>query len=135
MGFQKPVFPSGAVNYAKNASQDPNQRRIQFHERESSSKNENDELKNQVAFLKSGIILCNRNLLEAFRFIEKYHTEFGIRWLFRWLGITELDLSSFDIGDMNFRLKKVPRIYAEAYEYDMEPTRQSMKLLMREYKK
>jgi len=52
-----------------------------------------------------------------------------------WLGITELDLASFDIDDMNFRLKKVPRIYADAYEHGLEPTKQSMKLLMREYKK
>lgn len=52
-----------------------------------------------------------------------------------WLGVEDLDLSTFDIDDMNFRLKKVPRIYADAYEYGLEPTEYSMAILMREYKK
>lgn len=53
----------------------------------------------------------------------------------KWLGIEELDLSVFDIDDMNFRLKKIPRIYADAYEYGLEPTKQSIALLTRKYKK
>jgi hypothetical protein len=52
-----------------------------------------------------------------------------------WLGVTDLDLLSFDIGDMNFRLKKVPRIYADIYERELEPTKQSLDLLERKYKK
>lgn len=36
---------------------------------------------------------------------------------------------------MNYRLKKVPRIYKDAYEYGLEPTKQSMDLLVRKYKK
>lgn len=52
-----------------------------------------------------------------------------------WLGIDDLDLSLFDIEDINFRLKKIPRIYRDIYEYELEPTERSMKLLMREYKK
>lgn len=52
-----------------------------------------------------------------------------------WLGVQEIDLSAFDLSDMNFRLKKVPRIYADIYEYDLEPTKQSIALLMRKYKK
>ena len=32
----------------------------------------------------------------------------------------------------NFRLKKVPRIYADCYEYEIEPTKQSIKILKRE---
>lgn len=52
-----------------------------------------------------------------------------------WLGTEELDLVAFDIDDMNFRLKKVPRIYADAYEYGLEPTKQSIDLLTRKYKK
>lgn len=52
-----------------------------------------------------------------------------------WLGVDELDLSSFDLEDMNFRLKKVPRIYKDVYEHGLKPTRQSINLLMREYKK
>jgi hypothetical protein len=55
--------------------------------------------------------------------------------LCKWLGMTDVDLSSFDIDDMNYRLKKIPRIYADAYEYGLEPTKQSMNLLMRKYKK
>lgn len=52
-----------------------------------------------------------------------------------WLGVTELNLESFDIKDMNFRVKKIPRIYADCYEKDLEPTIQSMKLIAREYLK
>ena len=52
-----------------------------------------------------------------------------------WLGVEELDLDTFDIDDMNFRLKKVPRIYADCYEYELEPTKQSIKILQREYLK
>lgn len=51
-----------------------------------------------------------------------------------WLGREELDLSTFDLEDVNFRLKKLPRIYTDIYEYGIEPTLQSMKLLRREYK-
>ncbi len=52
-----------------------------------------------------------------------------------WLGFEELDLTSFDVDDMNYRLKKVPRIYADAYELGLEPTKQSLNLLTRKYKK
>lgn len=48
-----------------------------------------------------------------------------------WLGVEELDLSSFDLNDMNFRLKKLPRIYTDIYEYGLEPTKQSTDLLLR----
>ena len=52
-----------------------------------------------------------------------------------WLDTDELNLTEFDIDDMNFRLKKVPRIYCDIYEYYIPPTKQSLKLLTREYKK
>ncbi len=52
-----------------------------------------------------------------------------------WLGVNDLDLLSFDIDDMNFRLKKVPRIYADIYERELDPTKQSLELLERKYKK
>lgn len=52
-----------------------------------------------------------------------------------WLGVEDLDLSAFDLDDMNYRLKKVPRIYSDAYEYGLEPTKQSMALLLRKHKK
>lgn len=51
-----------------------------------------------------------------------------------WIGKEELDLSMFDLKDINYRLKKLPRIYRDIYEYGLEPTVQSMKLLKREYK-
>ena len=43
-----------------------------------------------------------------------------------WLGVSDMDLLFFDIGDMNFRLKKIPRIYADAYELGLEPTKRSL---------
>lgn len=51
-----------------------------------------------------------------------------------WLGVENLDLTLFDIDDMNFRLKKLPRIYKECYEYEYEPTQRSMDLIQRKYK-
>ncbi len=51
-----------------------------------------------------------------------------------WLEVTDLDLLTFDIDDMNFRLKKVPRIYADIYEHKLYPTQQSLDLLDRKYK-
>lgn len=52
-----------------------------------------------------------------------------------WLGIEELDLNICDLEDLNFRLKKLPRIFKESYEYGLEPTERSIKLLERDYKK
>ena len=47
-----------------------------------------DELKKEIAFLKkSGGILCERNRLEQYRFIMDNKAEFGLRWLFRRLGV------------------------------------------------
>ena len=50
-----------------------------------------------------------------------------------WLGKDELDLSKCDLDDLNFRLKKLPRIFKESYEYGLEPTERSIKILEREY--
>lgn len=52
-----------------------------------------------------------------------------------WIGIEELDLSTFDVEDMNYRLKKVPRIYADCYEKELRPTQRSMDILERRYKR
>lgn len=52
-----------------------------------------------------------------------------------WLGIDTLDLTAFDMDDINFRLKKIPRIYKECYEYQYEPTQRSIDLIERKYKK
>ena len=53
----------------------------------------------------------------------------------KWLGRQELDLLSFDSNDMNFRLKKIPRIYRDIYEYGVQPTQRSINLLERKYLK
>jgi hypothetical protein len=50
-----------------------------------------------------------------------------------WLGRDDFDLESFFIDDMNFRLKKVPRIYSDIYELELEPTKQSIDILERRY--
>ena len=51
----------------------------------------------------------------------------------QWLGMNDFDLETFDIEDMNFRLLRVPRIYADIYEYNLEPTERSMNILERRY--
>lgn len=53
----------------------------------------------------------------------------------KWLGQDELDLTAFDLDDMNLRLKKVPRIYTELYEYGCAPSQQSLNFLERKYLK
>lgn len=67
---------------------------------------------------------------------ESFKTKQGEKYEMysNWLGKTELDLDSIDIEDLNFRLKKLPRIFRDAYEYNLPPTEQSIKLLEREYK-
>ena len=50
-----------------------------------------------------------------------------------WLGITDLDLDSFDLNDMNFRLKKLPRIFRDIYEKELEPTQRSIDIIERKY--
>jgi hypothetical protein len=47
--------------------------------------------------------------------------------------IRTLDLEAFAIDDLNFRLKKLMRVYRETYEYDYEPTDRMLKVLLREY--
>lgn len=50
-----------------------------------------------------------------------------------WLGRDTLDISTFDLDDVNFRLKKLPRIFKEAYEDFLPPTQKSIDLLERKY--
>lgn len=52
-----------------------------------------------------------------------------------WLGIDNFDITAFDKEDMNFRLKKLPRIFKDMYEYELYPTRKSIAILEREYLK
>lgn len=51
----------------------------------------------------------------------------------RWLDSTTLNLALFDQEDCNFRLKKLPRIYRDIYQFGYEPTQASIKLLTRAY--
>jgi hypothetical protein len=50
-----------------------------------------------------------------------------------WLDSTTLDLESFDRDDMNFRVKKLMRVYKEIYEYHYAPTDKMLGMLLREY--
>lgn len=50
-----------------------------------------------------------------------------------WLDVDDLDMSALDIDDINFRLKKLPRIYKLIYEDRMEPTQRSIDLIERKY--
>jgi hypothetical protein len=45
------------------------------------------------------------------------------------------DLAMFDLDDMNYRLLKIPRIYADIYECDLEPSARSLAILERRYLK
>lgn len=53
----------------------------------------------------------------------------------QWYELDDIDLKRLDLDDMNFRLKKVPRIYRDIYEEDLEPTQRSMDILTRQYLK
>ena len=52
-----------------------------------------------------------------------------------WLGIEDFDIMAFNMGDMNFRLKKIPRIYKQCYEDRLRPTQKSIDLIERKYLK
>ena len=68
--------------------------------------------------------------------VAAYKKKFGkvYKKYTEWLGVTDLDLEAFDIDDMNFRLKKLPRIFCDIYEKDLEPTQRSIDLIMRKYR-
>jgi Plasmid pRiA4b ORF-3-like protein. len=50
-----------------------------------------------------------------------------------WLGISDFDIMAFDLDDMNYRLKKILRIYKQSYEDRLMPTQQSIDLIERKY--
>jgi hypothetical protein len=64
---------------------------------------------------------------------KAFKTKRGPRYreLRDWLGVDNFDMAAFDLDDMNFRLKKLPRIYADIYERDLEPTKRSIDLMER----
>ena len=39
----------------------------------------------------------------------------------------------FDVEDMNFRMRKLPRIYKERYEQELRPTMRQIKIIKRKY--
>jgi len=53
--------------------------------------------------------------------------------LCEWLGVKTFDITMFDLDDMNFRLKKIPRIYKQIYEDKLYPTKRSIDLIERKY--
>lgn len=50
-----------------------------------------------------------------------------------WLDTDGLDLIAFDSEDMNFRLKKLIRIFKDIYEFEVESTQKSLNILLRDY--
>lgn len=52
---------------------------------------------------------------------------------YAWLGTTSLDLEAFDKDDINFRLKKLMRVYKDIYEHHLRPTDKMLAVLNREY--
>ena len=50
-----------------------------------------------------------------------------------WLGVDDFDLAKFDLDDMNYRLKKIPTIFAKIYEQGGYPSQRSIDLIERKY--
>jgi len=51
------------------------------------------------------------------------------------IGVKDFDLAKFDINDMNFRLRKLPAIFAKIYEQHSIPSQRSIDLIERKYLK
>lgn len=62
---------------------------------------------------------------------NKRHAEY--QDIVTWLDSSGLELETFDLKDMNFRIKKLLRIYRDSYEFRLPPTEKSIKLLSRSY--
>ena len=69
-------------------------------------------------------------LVEAFK--KKKGSEY--RSYREWLGIENFNINSFDPDDMNFRLKKIPRMYKEIYEDNVILTQKSIDIIERKYR-
>lgn len=68
-------------------------------------------------------------LVEPFR--RKEGAEFAA--YSRRLGLPDLDLTVFNLDDMNLRVKRIPRVYEEFYRYGIPPTRHAQDVLDRKY--
>ena len=68
-------------------------------------------------------------------FAEAYKKKKGTRYkeFCEWIGKTDFDITAFDMDDLNFRLKKLPRIYKQCYEDNLSPTQASIDLIERKY--
>ena len=75
------------------------------------------------------------NSLENFVRVMKKGKGEEFEELSEWYGITDFDINHFDKDDLNFRLKKLIRVYRECYEYNYEPTQRSIDILERKYMK
>lgn len=73
--------------------------------------------------------------LENFIKIMKKGTGEEFLELSEWYGSTNFDINYFDKDDLNFRLKKLVRVYKESYEYQYQPTQKSIDIIDRKYKK
>lgn len=73
--------------------------------------------------------------LEHFAKIMKKGKGSEFKELSEWYGVTDFDINHFDREDLNFRLKKLVRVYKEIYEYRYEPTQRSNDIIDRKYKK
>jgi len=71
------------------------------------------------------------NLAEAFK--KKKGANY--KQFSEWLGVKNFDINAFDLDDMNFRLKKIPRIFKQIYENRKMPTQKSIDLIRRKYLK
>lgn len=47
---------------------------------------------------------------------------------------SRFNLDKFDVEDMKFRIRKLPRIYKDRYEHDLRPTMHQILLVRRKYK-
>lgn len=52
-----------------------------------------------------------------------------------WYGISDFNIKYFYKVNLNFRLKKLIRVYKDIYEYGYEPTKKSLDIITRKYKK
>jgi hypothetical protein len=49
-----------------------------------------------------------------------------------WLGTKKLDLTKFDMDDMNYRIKKLVRVYKKIYEDHEGPSAKTISILLRQ---
>lgn len=52
-----------------------------------------------------------------------------------WLGVDDFDMEKFDVDEMNFRLKKLPAIFANIYEKKKMPTNKQIDLIERNFQR